>query len=137
MNNRRIPSHRRNGRAEKDQSTLDRVIEKVNQCLEILVLIVKVALPAGQEVRDSGTEDGTHENPLESFLAVKHVAQYVADELGVFHVPVVRQLGRYVQYVVEFAELADQAVLGHGDVVVAQGRPHHSLAHVLPVQLLG
>lgn len=65
------------------------MVEKVDESLQIFIFIVEVALPAREEVRDPGPEDGTNEYPLEGLLAVEHVAEYVTDELAVVEPPVV------------------------------------------------
>lgn len=117
------------------QPAANRVIQEVHQSPKVLLAIVEVAFPAGQEVRYARAEDRPDEQSLERLLAVEYVVQQPADDRVVADVPVVAELRRYVQNVVELAEQADRPVLHHRDVVIAQSREDDPLAHVLLVEV--
>lgn len=113
------------------------MVHEVNESLQILVAIVKVAFPTGQEVRHPRAEYRADEYPFERLLAVVYVVQQTTDYLVIAQVPVVTQLRRHVQNVVELAQKTDRAVVRHRDVMKTQGRLDYPLAHVVPRYVLG
>lgn len=111
------------------------MIQEVHQSPDVLLAIVEIAFPAGQEMRYACTENRPNEQSLECLFAVEYVVQQSADDYVVADIPVVAELSRYVQNVVKFAEQTDRSVLHHRDIVITQSRKDDPLAHILFVQV--
>lgn len=105
---------------EKLQSCGRGVVHVINHRSDVVLLVVEVALPARDVMRRSGAEDGAYEDALEGFLAGIDMFEQRGDHGCVLELPIVAQLDRHVQDVVEFAHHADGAVEVAHFLVIAQ-----------------
>jgi len=94
------------------------VIQEVHQSPDVFLAIVEVALPARQKMRYTRTENRSDKQSLKRFLAVEYVIQQSTDDHVVADIPVIAELRRYVQNVVELAEQTDRPVFHHCDIVI-------------------
>ena len=109
------------------------VAQEVHEGAKVLLAVLEVALPPGQEVSDASAENSAHEDTLERFLAVEDVVEQTGHDLVVVQVPIEAEFGRHVENVVELAQEAHVSVLHHCYVVIAEGGHHYPLADVLLV----